>query len=205
MPVRVIVGIWCQVALCPQTGSHAICLGIVCEIFQVGDVGRYRCQTRFAAGAIRIHAAGHIEAILTIACAITIVRQEEAKRNVIVLIFIQYRACGIFIGICHAIRHIVGRNARTIAVQCLSLLIGLDDITGSAVLICHIAWFIISAIAFDFPFCSAVSAGIRPCVTVIRVQMAKIESIHRQQRRISGYLEVSLQQILRYAASIVRI
>ena len=35
--------------------------------------------------------------------------------------------------------------------------------------------------------------------------MAKIESIHRQQRRISGYLEVSLQQILRYAASIRRV
>ena len=160
MPIRVIVGIRCQVALCPQTGSHAICLGIVCEIFQVGDVGRYRCQTRFAAGAIRIHAAGHIEAILTIACAITIVRQEEAKRNVIVLIFIQYRACGIFIGICHAIRHIVGRNARTIAVQCLSLLIGLDHIAGSAVFICHFTRLIIRTIALDLPCRTAVCAGI---------------------------------------------
>ena len=160
MPIRAAVGIRCQVALGPQTGSHTIFLSVIRKILQVGDVGRYRCQTLLAAGSIRIDAAGHVKAVLAIACAITIIGQEEAKWNVIVLIFIQYRACGIFIGICHAIRHIVGRKARTISIQRLSLLIGLDHIAGSAVLIRHIAWFIIGAIAFDFPSRSAVCAGI---------------------------------------------
>ena len=160
MPVRVIVGIRRQVALCPQTGGHAVLISELDEVLQVGDVGRYRCQTRFTAGAIRIYAAGHVVAILTIACAITIVGQEESERNVIVLIFIQYRACGILIRIRHAIRHIVGRDARAIAIQRLFLLIGLDHETSSAVLITRSSLFVISAIALDLPLFVSICARV---------------------------------------------
>ncbi len=117
MPVGLAVGIGRQTALCPQAGSHPLTVGKFREPGKVLHI-RIDCPDPFlAACAVLIHAALHIVSVLTVAAAVTIVRQKISQGHVIMNIFFKHRSCRVFIGCVHCLRVISNRSIRPFSVQ----------------------------------------------------------------------------------------
>ena len=89
MPVGVCIGIRRQVALCPQSGSNTLVCRVIRKLFQVLHVRRYRRETLLRTGPVRVDAACHVVAILSVTCPVTVIRQEIAERHVVVQVLIQ--------------------------------------------------------------------------------------------------------------------
>ncbi len=91
------------------------------ELFQIVYIGVYCCSTLCTATAVRVHAAGLIVAVLTIAAAISVVGKEVADGHVIFVVLIDDSSCGILVIGIHG-RILVQRSSRLGSVQRLGLI-----------------------------------------------------------------------------------
>ena len=172
VPGGVTVGIRAQIALCPKTCLQTLALCILGELFQIVYIGVYCCSTLCTAAAVRVHAAGLIVAVLTIAAAISVVGKEVADGHVIFVVLIDDSSCGILgIGI-HG-RILVQRSSRLGSVQRLGAHTVLQHIacahTGLIIGRCnrHLVCSGCGRASLDLPFLASAIVG--PGVTVVAV------------------------------------
>ena len=191
MPFLAIPGL--KVRLRPKTGGNAMAVGIGREFAQIRNVGIDR---RIA---LCLVVARDSIAVLAITRTITVVGKEPAERHVVVLIVIDDLLCG------KLARELLGLEVLSIDGGAMAVqgLVGLGPIRhvirGHTVLVLDGSLLVGWLASLCLPGLAGTLLG--PAIAVVRIQMAEIEAVFRQQHGIAGDSEVAVENILRNGGS----
>ena len=191
MPFLAIPGL--KVGLRPKTGGNAVAVGIGREFAQIRDVGIDR---RIA---LCLVIARDSIAVLAITRTIAVVGKEPTERHVVVLVVIDDLLCG------KLARELPGLEVLSIdgGAVAVQRLVGLGPIRhvirGHTVLVLDGPLLVGRLAALCLPGLAGTLLG--PAIAVVRIQMAEIEAVFRQQHGVAGNGKVTVENILRNGGS----
>ena len=116
MPRGLGVAIGLKVRLGPETGAHALGVGILGELLKIVDVGAHGVEALGRTRSVGVDAAGLVVTVLAVASTVTVVRQEPAERHVVVLVVIDNLPGG-ELAVEIGRLHVLGINRRALTVE----------------------------------------------------------------------------------------